>query len=101
MMPRHVWSSVLLSALVGSGASAGEYQPAAHEVWSGSYQCGEMNRDPLRWPAYNATIQLVLDNGTAHVLKESSRIREEMAGSAHKDGTIALEGTGALKDGTG
>jgi hypothetical protein len=60
-----------------------------------------MARDPERWPAYSASIRLVLDNGVAHVVKESARIRETLGGEVRGDGGLALDGTGEWKDGSG
>lgn len=95
-----IFAGALIAALFAAGeAFAAEFQPAAHEVWAGTYKCGAMERDPAQWPAYSASIRLVIDNGTARILKESARIRVTMTGEVGDDGMLKLEGAGVWKDG--
>jgi hypothetical protein len=98
-----VWLTAVAfpAALAAGNALAAEFHPAPHEVWSGTYQCDAIERDPVRWPAYSATIRLVLDDGVAHIVKESARIRETLRGKVGDSGALVLEGAGIWKDGSG
>src|SRR5688500_6117617 len=98
-----VWLTAVAftAALAAGNALAAEFHPAPHEVWSGTYQCDAIERDPARWPGYRATIRLVLDDGVAHIAKESARIREELSGKVSDSGALILQGNGAWKDGSG
>jgi hypothetical protein len=89
------------AALVADSALAAEFRPAPHEVWSGTYQCDAIERDPVQWPAYSATVRLVLDDGVARIVKESARIRETMSGKVSDNGAVSLEGAGVWKGGSG
>jgi hypothetical protein len=93
--------AVFAIALIAGNTLAAEFDPAPHEVWSGTYQCDAIERDPAQWPAYSARIRLVLDGGVARLVKESARIRETMSGTVSDNGALTLEGVGDWKDGSG
>lgn len=72
--------------------------PAARESWTGSYQCGPTS-GPGGSSAYSSPITMLIENGEAHITRESAAIKESLRGQVASDGTVKLEGTGARKEG--
>lgn len=70
---------------------------AARESWTGSYQCGPTASDS--GSAYSSRITMLIENGEAHIARESAAIKESLSGRVGADGTVKLEGTGARKEG--
>ena len=100
-MIRRAWiHPAIFSALLPVGvAIAADYRPAAREVWTGSYRCEAIERDPNQWPAYYSRVRLTLEEGAARVTREFARKREVVSGQVGPDGTLKLEGAGDAKDG--
>lgn len=101
MRSARILTGILTACLPASVLIAAEFRPAAHEVWAGTYRCEAMDRDPNQWPAYSSRVRLTLEEGAAHVTRESSRIRESLRGQVAADGTVKLEGSGDSKEGGG
>jgi hypothetical protein len=68
---------------------------AARESWTGSYQCGPSSAGS----GYSSRITMLIEDGEAHITRESAQIKESMSGRVASDGTLKLEGTGARKEG--
>lgn len=100
--PARILTSVFsaLLALAAGVAAAAEFRPAAHEVWTGTYRCEAIERDPDQWPAYSAPVRLTLEGGRAQVARETARVQGSLSGEVAPDGTVRLEGTGGARDGS-
>lgn len=93
---RIVSSFLPVLLLAACSARAGDFNPASHEEWSGTYRCGPLAKDPER-PGYTSGVRLVLENGKATINKESATVKEDMSGAVAPDGRVTLEGSGAWK----
>src|SRR5688572_19003338 len=82
---------LLLAGFTAAGA-------ATRESWNGSYQCGP-TIGGSGGSAYTSRITMLIENGEAHITRESAAIKESMRGRVAADGTVRLEGTGARKEG--
>ena len=92
-----VWLLPLVVTIFARLSQAAELQFAPHELWSGRYRCSAMLDNPEAYPAYTAAVRLTLDDGHAHITKESARIRETLSGKVSEDGALKLEGAGSYK----
>ena len=75
-------------------AAAAELQ---HEEWNGTYRCGPTKRD-TEGSGYTSPVKLVVRDGAATIVRDSSRVREALSGTVTADGGLTLEGTGHAKD---
>ena len=88
-----------LLTLCAASASAADYTPSVHEIWSGVYRCGAMETESGTSPGYTSSIRLVVEGRTATIDKQSAEISETLSGEIARDGTLRLEGTGTRKAG--
>jgi hypothetical protein len=96
---RLAYSGALFALFSIAISDAAEFRPSAREVWSGTYTCGAIERDPDQWPGYSSRAQLILENGVARVTRESTKVREMLTGEVAPDGGVRLEGTGSSREG--
>jgi hypothetical protein len=89
--------ALAFSTSAALAAHAAEFRPAAHETWSGTYECGPLARDPDGRPGYTSAIKATLDGRKLSISKKSSGLRETMTGVVSDDGRVVLRGTGRWK----
>lgn len=85
-----LFAIALAAGPVTSAAPAGE-------VWSGVYECSEMESDSGTSPAFTSSARMVIEGKAARMVRESPGIKETMSGRVAADGSLRLEGNGRRK----
>ena len=89
--------SAVHAALAGALSCCVAAAELQHEEWNGTYRCGPTKRD-TEGSGYTSPVKLVVRDGAATIVRDSSRVREALSGTVTADGSLTLEGTGHAKD---